>query len=117
MTLQADLTAVLKTACPRVFTDFAPSGTARPFVTFQLMGGRALGWLDRSAADKRHSLVQIDVWSEKRSETTALIQQIEAAMRAATAFKAWPNAEPLSDNQDELGWYGALQDFSIYSNR
>lgn len=117
MALDADITAVLKTQCTQTFPDFAPAGTALPWVTWQAIGGHALRWLDGTAADKRHTTVQISVWSASRLQTSALIRAIEDALCAATTFTARPVAEPVSDADEALGYYGATQDFSLYSLR
>lgn len=117
MSLEADLTTVLKTQCAQTFPDFAPAGTAVPWCTYQAIGGRALRWLDGTAADKRHATVQISVWTSARLQTSALIHAIEDALCAATAFRAKPVAESVSDVDEALGYYGATQDFEIYSQR
>lgn len=117
MSIEADLLAVLVGLCPRVFPDFAPLSTAKPFVTYQAIGGRALRWLDQSPADKRQTLMQINVWAGGRTEANTLARQIEEALCAAAAFTAWPNAEPISTSETDLKLYGTVQDFSIYSTR
>lgn len=119
MTMESDLVATLKTLCPRVFPDFAPGGTAKPYVTFQAIGGRPLRWLNGTAADKRHTLMQINVWAGARIESLALIRQIEAAIcnLDTMPFMARPDSEPISQAEEDLELYGCLQDFSIISTR
>ncbi len=48
MTLEAALAAVLETVCPRVFPDFAPTSTARPYITYQQIGGEAPVYVDNT---------------------------------------------------------------------
>lgn len=117
--MESDLTAVLKTLCPRVYPDFAPAGTQPPWVTYQAIGGRALRWLDGTAADKRHTLLQVNAYSNTRAATLALIRSIEDALRASTAINAQPAAEPYSTIDADLTppLYGSHQDFDIYSQR
>lgn len=117
MTMEADLTALLKTLCPRVYPDKAPTTTVRPYITYQAVGGRSLRWLDGSASDKRHTLMQINVWDSTRAGANALVRQIEDALCASAAFTAWPNGEPVWDDDDDPDLYGCIQDFTIYSNR
>jgi len=119
MTMEADLAATLKTLCPRVFPDFAPSETPRPYVTFQAIGGRPLRWLDGTAADKRHTLMQINVWAGSRLDALALIRQVEAAICSLDTmpFMARPDSEPISEAEEDLQLYGCMQDFSIISTR
>lgn len=115
--MEADLVALLKTLCVRTFPDFAPINTTRPYVTFQLVGGRPLRWLDKSASDKRHSLVQINVWADTRKAATTLARQIEDALCAATAFSAVPEEEPIHTSEPEFNRYGCIQDFSVIALR
>ena len=52
MTVEADITTTLLTVCPRVSPDVAPFATARPYITWQFIGGRSLRWLNGEPADK-----------------------------------------------------------------
>lgn len=117
MSLITDLTAVLRTVCPRVHPDEAPFSSPRPYIIYQGIGGRALYWLNGTPADKRHNRVQITVWGESRIEVDNLIKQIEAALVAAppALFTARPESEPFSDKDG--GLYSAQQDFYFYSPR
>lgn len=120
MSIEATLTTALQALCPRVSPDVAPLGTARPYVTYQGIGGRSLRWLDKSAADKRHTHFQINVWADTRAAALLLIRAIEDALCAATAFSAMPYGEPRSVTEelpDEQLLYGCIQDFDIYSLR
>lgn len=117
MSIEAELTTVLKTLCARTFPDFAPISTAKPFVTYQGIGGRSLRWLDNTAADKRHSIVQINVWAASRIDAMTLARAIEDALCASTVFNARPEAEPISTAEEDLKLYGTIQDFSILSTR
>jgi Protein of unknown function (DUF3168) len=115
--METDLTALLKALCTRTFTDFAPEKTPRPYVTFQFLGGPSLQWIDNTAADKRQTLVQIDVWADTRPASLTLARQIEAAMRASTAFMARPEGEPICEAEPESLLYGTVQDFNVISLR
>jgi hypothetical protein len=115
--MEAALQALLLTACPRVFPDVAPNNTAAPWVTWQALGGESLGYLDNTAADKRHVLLQINVWSVGRLDSLSLIRQIEDLMRASTAFIATPTGESVSMYEGDTKLYGCLQRFSIYAPR
>ena len=52
MTVEADITTVLKTQCARVFPDFAPMSTTRPYVTYQKIGGRTINLYGKVVPDK-----------------------------------------------------------------
>lgn len=117
MTMEADLNTLLKTKCARVFPDVAPSGTALPYVTWQGIGGESLSFLDNTAGDKRHTLMQVNAWSSTRLQALQLIRDIEDAMRASGAFVCRPMGEPLSTYEPDVPVYGALQRFSIWAAR
>lgn len=117
MSMEADLTTLLKTVCPRVFPDVAPSGTAAPFMAWQLLGGETLRALDNTAADKRNSYVQVSVYSLTRAESLAKIRAAEDAMCASAAFICRPMGEPLTTYEDDTRLYGAMQRFSIWAAR
>jgi hypothetical protein len=117
MSLEASLFDLLKTICPRTFPDVAPIDTQRPYVTWQGLGGKTLRFLDNTAADKRNTLMQISVWSTTRLEANALIRQIEDALCVSPVFVATPQGEPLATYEEDTQLYGAIQRFSVYSDR
>lgn len=109
--------SLLKVDCPRVYPDFAPVDTSRPYVTYQHIGGRPLRWLDGSASDKRHSIVQINVWASTKSAALTLARAIETRLTGASAFNAKPESEPIGQAEPDFEMYGTIQDFSIISLR
>ena len=117
MSLESDLNTLLKTKCPRVFPDVAPSGTALPYVTWQGLGGESLGFLDNTAGDRRNVLMQVNVWSSTRLQALQIARDIEDAMRSSSAFVASPLGEPLSTYEPDVPVYGTLQRFSIWAAR
>lgn len=117
MSMESDLSTLLKTICVSTFPDVAPSGTAAPFVAWQLLGGETLRALDNTAADKRNSYVQVSVYSTKRMESLELIRAAEDAMCASENFICRPMGEPLTTYEDDTRLYGAMQRFSIWAAR
>jgi hypothetical protein len=117
MSFESQLFGILQTACPRVFPDVAPTGTATPYLTWQQLGGANLRFIDNTAPDKRNVLLQINVWSKTRAEATALIRQIEDALCASALFVAVPEGEALSTYEADTLLYGSLSRFSIYATR
>lgn len=115
--METDLLALLRTLCVRTFPDFAPLNTVMPYITFQHIGGRPLRWLDKSASDKRHTSMQINVWAKTRAQALLLARQIEDALCASSAFSARPESEPLGDAEPDFMRYGTVQEFSIIANR
>ena len=117
MTVETDIAAVLAAVCPRVTADFADVGTARPYVTFQQVGGMALNYIDTTAPDLKHGEYQINVWADSRLDATSTARAIEAAMRAATAFTARPLGDLVADFDADMKRHGTRQDFSVFSTR
>lgn len=111
MTFEADLYTVLAAVTPRVFPDFAPVETLRPYCTFQQIGGDVIQLVENVKPGLRLPDVQINIWSDTRAEAMSVIRAIEDAMRAATAFRAIPQAEPMCDFDADTPVYGAHQDF------
>lgn len=117
MTLEEQLTALLRTVCPRVYCDFAPTDTARPYLTFQQIGGESPTFIDNTVPSKENAEVQVNVWSDSRLEAKATIKQIETALIEATAVQARPVSASRSDFDADMKRYGATQDFSIWADR
>lgn len=111
MTMESDLYARLVAICPRVYPDVAPTSTARPYVTYQQIGGETIDPLDNSAPGKRNAVIQINVWSNTRSEANAISHQIEDSMRLMSAR---PQGASLSDYDYDMLVYGAQQDFALW---
>jgi len=117
MSMEADIQTLLSALCPRARVDFFDVLPAMPYVTWQIIGGKSLRFPDNSAADKRNTRVQINVYSATRKESLSLIRQIEEAMCASPAFTATPDAEPMTDFDADMKVYEAMQDFSIFAAR
>lgn len=117
MSMEADLVAMLKTICTRTFPDVAPEGTAVPYITWQGIGGQSLRYVEGSAADRRNTLMQINVWSATRLEALTMIRQIEDALCVTGVFTANPQGEPLSTMEPDTNLYGCIQRFEIWSTR
>lgn len=117
MSMESDLSALLKGICARTYPDVAPANAVAPWITWQGIGGQATRFLDNSAADKRHTLMQISVWSKTRAEALALIRQAEDALCASATFYAGPQGEPKSTYEPDTKLYGCLQRFEIWATR
>lgn len=115
--MESDLTTVLRGVCARTFPDFADINTALPYITWQLIGGTPLRHVDGSAQDKRHSMLQVNVWAATRAESLTLIRAVEEALCGALAFTARPDNEPTADADADTRRYGCMQDFSVWSSR
>jgi hypothetical protein len=117
MSWEQTLVALIAPLCPRVEPDAAAPGTALPFVTYQAFGGRALRYVDASATDKRHALVQINVWAASRAASAQLLRQIEDALCLHTGWQCQPAGEYRADAEPDIRHYGSSQDFDIVAPR
>lgn len=117
MSMESDLFALLKTACARVYPDIAPSGAELPHITWQALGGKSWRNLDNTAADKRNTFMQINVWSSTRTESSSIIRQIEDLICASPLMIGTPDGEPMSMYEGETKEYGAMQRFTIIAAR
>lgn len=117
MTLESRLVAVLKEFTPRTFTDFAPTSTARPYITFQQIGGQVVRQLANEVPSVENAEVQINVWADTRSDAKSLILQIEAALITGATMRARPLAASVSDFDADMERFCSRQDFSIWCDR
>lgn len=117
MILEEKLVELIKVVCPRVKPDFAPTNTARPYVTFQQIGGAVLDYIDPSVPSIENAVVQVNVWADSRLEAKTLMKQIEAALIAAVTVQSTPISACASDFDADMNIYGSRQDFSIWADR
>lgn len=117
MTLEEKLVALLKSICPRTFPDFAPTDTQRPYVTWQQIGGDTVDFIDNAVPSQENALIQVNVWSDRRTEAKDVIKQIEAALIQAPGLQARPQGAAASDADPDMGRYCSRQDFSIWADR
>ena len=117
MSMEEDLSALLKTICLNTFPDVAPANTPAPWMTWQGLGGETARFLDNTAADKRNTLLQVSVWSKTRLESLALSRRTENALCASKTFIARAQGEPLSTYEPDTQLYGCVQRFNIWATR
>lgn len=116
MTFEADLFALLHGVTARVFPDFAPVSTPRPYVTWQAVGGQVVNPLANVDPGRRNAEIQINVWSDTRAEALQISRAIETALRQASGFSARPLGAAVSDYDADVPVYGCRQDFSCWHN-
>lgn len=117
MSLETDLVTVLRTQCARVRPIDGNVNETRPFVTYQHIGGDALRYMDGTAADKRHALVQVDVFADTAAEAIALSLAIENAVCTASAFSARPQGALRSGHEEAAQLYRCIQEFEVLGAR
>jgi hypothetical protein len=116
MSMESDLVALLQAICPQVYPDVAPGGVVAPYIVWQAIGGEALRFGDGTAPEKRHTMLQVAVWSTTRAEALTLIHQAEDAICAAS-WQATPQGEAASTYEPDTGLRGSLQRFNVWATR
>ena len=112
MTIEADIYNALKgLASNRVYADVAPTGVARPYLTYQQVGGVGLNFLEASVPSKKNGRFQIKCWDDSRLAAAALSRQVEDAM--VTTLKAFVLGAPVAMLDADTGLRGTTQDFSL----
>lgn len=117
MSIETDLYAVLSGVNPSVYPTRAPNDPPMPFITWQQIGGEMIRPLANELASKRNAVFQINVWSKTALEAKSIIQQISQALVTSNRFIARPQSEFLDRTEEDLDWFGAQQDFSIWGDR
>ena len=124
MALEDELIARIRTQCPRVYSPTAVYGTARPYITWQHIGGTALRFLDNSAPDMRNAFIQVNAWADTKKAAFDLLRAIEVQLCATGAgFNATPTEEPSDayvegdEGQSPGELKGALQTFKVWGAR
>lgn len=102
----------------RVYPDVAPPGGAvTPYCVYQQVGGESPTFLENASPSKKNGRFQITVWSKLRTEASTKSLAAEAALVAATAFQAKPIGDRIAIYEEDTELRGAMQDFSIWSDR
>lgn len=118
MSVEGDIFAAIKGLVGnRAFPDMAPLTTGKPYVTYSQIGGEAINYVENAVADLKNGRFQFNVWGDSRSQCSALMLQIEAALVTSSLFQARPVGAPSSSYDFDMAIYGSQQDFSIWSTR
>lgn len=118
MTVESDIFDQLKGLVGnRVFPDFAPVSTQRPYITYVQIGGEAVSFIENALPSKKNGMYQVNVWAQTRADSAQVALQVEAALVVASVFQARPMSAVISDYDPDIPVYGTRQDFSIWSDR
>lgn len=98
----------------RVFPDVAPLNTAKPYLTYQQVGGTAVSFLESGIVGKRNGRFQINAWATTRLDAAALSRAVEDALVTSTPLRAYVLGAPVAIYEPETLLYGTRQDFSIW---
>lgn len=115
MSVEAEIFNALKSLVSnRVYPDVAPSGVARPYVTYQQVGGGAINFVDVTVPSKKNGRFQINVWADTRLSASNLARQVEDTLRAVPSLQTTVLGAPFGVHEPETNLYGTVQDFSFW---
>lgn len=117
MSIEADIKTVLATCCARVFPDFAPVGTTRPYLTYRQVGGNVINPIAKAVPNLQHGIFEVNCWANSRASAAATMLAVESAMILATTFTAKPESAPSSDFDADVPIFNSSQDFAVWSER
>lgn len=112
--MEIELQTLLASVCPACYPVVAPPGVKAPYIAWQQVGGREVTTLDKKRV-RRNALVQIAVWASTPDVSGALLDQIDALLRASTSLQATPSGARRMTHELDTGLYGHAQDWSIWS--
>lgn len=118
MTVEADLKTLLAPLVSgRVYPDLAPLGAARPCITYQQVGGESVSFVERALPSKENARMQVNVWADTRADAKAIIKLAEAALITAATMQVEAIGASQATYEPDTKVYGAMQDFSVWSDR
>ena len=98
----------------RVFQNVSKTPPPSPYITYQLVGGVAVNFLDPTVPSKKNSRWQIDVWSKRPLEVANISQQVEDLLRMAPALQTTVLGAASGAYEPDTKLHGRRQDFSFW---
>lgn len=115
MSVETVLFDTLKTLVSnRVYPDVAPDLTARPYITYQQVGGQGVNFIDPTVPSKKNARFQVNVWADTRSAAATLAGQIEGALRAAASLQTTVLGALVASYESDTKLRSTRQDFSFW---
>lgn len=99
----------------RCFPDVAPEQTARPYITYQNVGGQPISFIDSAIPNREFARVQVSVWADTRIEASDLGRAIEHALRGMTELQTDVITGRMATSDETTGYRGTMQDFSFFT--
>ena len=98
-----------------------PAGTANtttlPRITYSIVGGSPINYVEDTLADHERPRVQLSVWAATFNAADVLMQQVEEAMQASPQFTARRIGGPLTVFEEDTRIHGRHQDFTVWHAR
>lgn len=115
MTVETVLYAALSPLVSgRVYPMIAAPNCARPFITYQQVGGRSVSFLESGVVGKRNGRFQFNVWSDDFQEAMTLMRSLADLIVDHPTLRAYALGEAIARYEDEVLLFGAESDFSIW---
>lgn len=99
----------------RVYPDVAPEAAARPYITYQQIGGVPVNFVEGGVPDKRNARFRVNVWADTRAMVAATCLEAEYALRNAAALQTTVMTNPVALNDPDTRLRGTSQDFSFWT--
>lgn len=96
----------------RCYPDIAPASVIKPYITYQAVGGQDGTTFDGMNM-QQNVRMQINVWSESRDATAALMRQVLQTLTPAP-IRGTPIGAAASVYEDDTKLRGSRLDFSIW---
>lgn len=114
MSFEADLVSALGALCDgRCYPDLAPINAARPYITYQQVGGDVVAFLEGGPSTKRNGRVQVNVWHDTRLGANTLMRQVEDTLQSSPWYGE-PIGALIARYDEQALCRGAQQDFSLW---
>lgn len=115
MSIEQSIYDALRTlVANRVYPDVAPDNAARPYITYQQVGGQPVNFVDATVPSKKNGRFRVTVWAATRIEASTLMRQIEDALRVDAALQTTVLTSALAMTDTDTRLKGAQQDFSFW---
>ncbi|HEY0063149.1 MAG TPA: DUF3168 domain-containing protein, partial [Telluria sp.] len=92
-----------------------PEQTARPYITYQNVGGSPISFLDSTIPSKEFALVQVNVWADSRLAASDLGKIVEDTLRGTTALQTDIVTGRHATYDETTGYRGTMQDFRFFT--
>lgn len=115
MTIDATLFTLLGPLCGnRVYPQTAPAGAAKPYLTYQRVGGQAINFVEAEMPGLRNGVFQINCWATTDAAAKALAAAVEEALVTEVALQTTVLGAAVDGFDNVAKLYGAMQEFSLW---
>lgn len=100
----------------RCYSDVTPDAPEFPLIIYQVVGGEAIDFYERTVANTENYRVQVYVWGARRLEVEQLMRMARKQLVEHSAnFESLITLGQATDEYNEtLKIYGSRQDFSAW---